>query len=82
MMLIAGMMGACSEFEPTDVPVVPALPKATEVVAEPIGRKIHLTWELPAQDNVTGVKILLNGDNNAAITLPGRATEYTLKGLS
>lgn len=81
-MFITGMLGACSEFEPTDVPVVPALPKATDVVAEPIGRKIHLSWELPAGDNVTGVKILLNGDNNSAVTLPGRVTEYTIKGLS
>ncbi len=81
-MLLCSILGACSDFEPTDMPKVPNLPKATDLSAEVNGRKVNLTWTLPAGEDVTGVKILVNGDNNSAITLSGRPTEYTLKGLS
>jgi len=64
------------------MPDVPALAKASDLTAEVNGRKVNLSWVLPADNNITGVKILTNGDNNSAVTLPGRPTEYTLKGLS
>lgn len=80
--LLCCILGACSDFEPTGMPEVPALAKAAELTAEVNGRKVNLSWVLPADNNITGVKILTNGDNNSAVTLPGRPTEYTLKGLS
>ncbi len=81
-MLLCGILGACSDFDPKGAPEVPVLTKASDLTAEVNGRKINLSWTLPAVGDVTGVKILLNGDNNSAITLAGRPTEYTLKGLS
>ncbi len=81
-MLLCGLLGACSDFEPTGMPSVPNLEKVSDLSAEINGRKVNLSWVLPADNDITGVKILVNGDNNSAITLPGRPTEYTLKGLS
>lgn len=80
--LFCCILGACSDFEPTGMPDVPALAKASDLTAEVNGRKVNLSWVLPADNNITGVKILTDGDNNSAVTLPGRPTEYTLKGLS
>ncbi len=80
--MLCCIFGSCSEFTPTGVPDVPALPKATDLTAEVVGRKIQLTWTLPADNDITGVKIMINGDNNSAIVLNGRPTEYLLKGLS
>ncbi len=81
-MLLCCIFGACSEFEPTGVPEVPYLAKISDLSAEVSGRKVNLTWVLPSDKNITGVKILVNGDNNAAISLPGLPTQYTVKGLS
>ncbi len=81
-MFISGILGACSDFEPTGMPEVPVLEKISDLSAEVNGRKINLSWVLPDDKDVTGVKILVNGDNNAAIDLAGHPTEYTLKGLS
>lgn len=80
--LFGCILGACSDFEPTGMPDVPALAKAADLSAEVKGRKVNLSWVLPADDNITGVKILTDGDDKSAITLPGRPTEYTLKGLT
>ncbi len=81
-LLLCGVLGACSEFKPEGTPDVPAMAKATDLTAQVSGRKVNLSWNLPAGNDVTGVKILVNGDNNAAITLPGHVTDYTVKGLS
>ncbi len=80
--LLCTLLGSCSDFQPTGMPDVPVLTKASALTAEVSGRKINLSWNLPADNNITGVKILVNGDNNSAITLPGHPTEYTLKGLT
>ncbi len=80
--LLSCMLGACSDFEPTGTPDVPVLKKASGLIAQVTGRKINLSWTLPADNNITGVKILINGDNNSAITLAGHPTDYTLKGLT
>lgn len=80
--LFCCILAACSDFEPTGMPSVPALAKAADLNAEVNGRKVNLSWVLPDDDNITGVKILTNGDNNSALVLPGRPTEHTLKGLS
>lgn len=80
--LFGCILGACSDFEPTGMPDVPALAKAADLSAEVKGRKVNLSWVLPADDNITGVKILTDGDDKSAIILPGRPTEYTLKGLT
>ncbi len=80
--VLCGVLGACSDFEPTGTPDVPKLAKISDLKAQVNGRKVNLTWDLPADNNISGVKILVNGDNNSAITLAGRPTEYTLKGLS
>lgn len=81
-LLFCCILDACSEFEPIGMPEVPALPKASDLTTEVNGRKVNLSWVLPDDDNITGVKILTNGDNNSAVILQGRPTEYTLKGLS
>ncbi len=80
--LLSCLLSSCSDFEPTGLPKVPNLIKASDLSADVNGRKINLSWELPSNNDITGVKILINGDNNSAITLPGHTTEYTLKGLS
>ncbi len=78
--LFCGIFSACSDFEPTDVPDVPYLAKVSDLKAEVVGHKINLSWNLPADNNVTGVKITANGNNNAPVVLEGRATEYTVSG--
>ncbi len=81
-LIVCGILGSCSQFEPTGLPEVPALETVSNLTAKTSGRKIMLSWTLPAEGEITGVKILLNGNNNAAIELAGRPTEYTVKGLS
>ena len=76
------ILGACSDFEPTGMPDVPVLAKVSDLTAQVNGRKVNLSWVLPDDNNIAGVKIMTNGDNNSALTLLGRPTEYTLKGLS
>ncbi len=76
------MLGSCSDYKPNGMPDIPTLYKASDLTADVNGRKVNLKWTLPAEGEITGVKILANGDVNSAITLPGRATEYTVKGLS
>ncbi len=80
--ILSGILTSCSDFEPKGMPEVPALPKVTDLKAEVNGRKVKLTWNLPSDEKITGVKIITNGDFNSAITLTGRPTEFTLKGLS
>lgn len=79
-MLLSCILGGCSDFEPTGMPEVPELAKVTDLKANIDGHKINLTWALPASGDVTGVKVSTNGNNDAAVTLDGRATEYTVVG--
>lgn len=76
------MMGAlftsCRNFEPTGMPDVPYLAKATDVEATITGRTVHLTWDLPDAANIVGVRVSCN--NGAPVQLPATATEYTMKG--
>ncbi len=84
MLALAGctMLGGCSDFEPTGMPEVPQLDKVSHLMAEVVGRKVNLSWNLPADENIAGIKLIVNGNNNGAIELPADATAYTLKGLS
>lgn len=43
------------------------------------GRKVTLSWTNPTGADVTGVRIITNGDEVAAVNLPAGTTEYTLK---
>lgn len=81
-LLFCSILSACSDFKPTGMPDVPALAKISDLNAEVTGRKVTLSWTLPADPEITGVKVIVNADNNAAVTLQGQPTEYTLKGLS
>ncbi len=76
----SGMFSACSEFEPTGLPYVPELPVATDVQATVAGRTVTVTWTLPANDNIEGVKLIPNGNADAAVVVAGRATSYSFKG--
>ncbi len=80
-MLLCGILGGCSDFEPTDLPEVPDLPKVTDLQAKIAGHNVNLTWVLPNSQDVTGVRILTKGNNDTAITLDGRVNEYTVVGM-
>lgn len=78
--LLCCIFGACSDFEPTGMPELPNLAKISDLKAEVAGHKVNLTWVLPTDNDVTGVRVITNGNNGAAVTLEGRATEYTVSG--
>ncbi len=80
--LMCCLLGACSDFEPVGAPEVPNLAKVADLQASVNGRKVALSWALPSGMEISAVKVLVDGDNNSAITLPANATSYTLKGLS
>ena len=80
MTMVCGLLSSCSDFEPTGYPEVPNLAKASDLKADINGFEVKLSWSLPAGDDVTGVLLTANGNNNATIRLDGRVTEYTVKG--
>ncbi len=79
-MLFCCILGACSDFEPTGMPEHPELARVSDLQATVVGHKVNLSWVLPADQDITGVRLITNGNNDAAITLDGRATEYTVVG--
>lgn len=68
-------MAACTDVKYEEAPSVPG---ASNVSASVEGRKVTLKWALPGGD-IQNVVLLVNGDNNTAITLPKDATSYTFK---
>lgn len=63
----------------TAVIPVEELPGVSSLTSSTSGRKVTLSWTNPAGAGVTGVRIVTNGDEAAAINLPEGTTEYTLK---
>lgn len=43
------------------------------------GRTVTLSWSLPSGGDITGVRVLRDGDVDAAINLPASATSYEMK---
>lgn len=63
----------------TAVIPVQELPGVTGLASETSGRKVTLSWTNPTGADVTGVRIVTNGDVASAVSLPAGTTEYTLK---
>lgn len=78
--LISGLFSACSNFDPTGFEDIPSLPKASNLQATPDGYMVNLSWNLPDEKGIEGVRIITNGDNSNPITLEGKATEYSIVG--
>ncbi len=57
-----------------------ALPNVTDLKAAVNGRTVTLNWNLPAGDGITGVKVIRDGDVDAATLIEGRPTSCVLKG--
>lgn len=77
-MFLCCILGACSDFEPTGMPEVPALAKASDLKAEVAGRTVTLNWVLPNRDDITGVRVICN--NQTSTNLPADATSCVLRG--
>lgn len=57
---------------------VEELPGVSNLKASTSGRKVSLSWTNPTGPDVTGVRIVTNGDEAAAISLPAGTTSYTM----
>lgn len=71
---------ACGEFEPTGYETVPNLPTATNMKAEVSGYTINVSWNLPAQQNITDVLFITNANTANPVSLGPDATSYQVKG--
>ena len=82
MMLAAAgaMASSCSDFEPTGMPDVPTLAKASGLNASIDGYTVNLSWDLPAGNDIEGVLLITNGNGANPIRLEGRATSYSVIG--
>ncbi len=64
--------------------VLPAeeLPEVSDVKADVKGRRVMLTWNLPTtlRDDLTGIRVVCNGNVDAATLLPPESTSTTLGG--
>lgn len=58
---------------------VQELPGVTDLACSTSGRKVTLSWNLPNEKGVTGVRVITNGDVAAAMYLPEGSTSVTLK---
>lgn len=76
--ILCGLLTSCSDYEPKGYPDVPELAKATGLQADVAGRTVTLSWELPAREGITGVRV--SCDNGAPTILPADATSCVLKG--
>lgn len=63
----------------TAVLPVEELPGVTGLTSSVTGRKVTLSWANPSGNDVTGVRVVTNGDEAAAMYLPGGTTTVTLK---
>lgn len=77
---ISSMFSACGDFEPTGYEEVPNLPTASNMKAEIAGHTINVTWQLPAEKNITGVLFIKDADNANPISLGADATSYSIIG--
>ena len=80
LVMLCGMLGACSDFEPKGYPEVPDLQTASDLRADIDGYIVNLSWNLPASGDVEGVEIIVNGNSANPIRLEGPVTTYTVKG--
>lgn len=55
------------------------LPGVTNLTYTTSGRRVSLKWTNPTAANVTGVRIVTNGDEATALYLPQGTSEFTLK---
>lgn len=51
----------------------------TNLKKEVSARTVTLSWALPTQKYLTGIRIVTNGDTNKAVLLPADATSYVLR---
>ncbi|MDE6812085.1 MAG: DUF4960 domain-containing protein [Muribaculaceae bacterium] len=58
---------------------VEELAPVSNLKKEESGRRITLSWTLPTQKYLTGIRIVTNGDTEKGILLPADATSYVLK---
>ena len=56
------------------------LPDVTNLNAVVNGRSVTLSWTLPDDEAITGVKIIRGGDVDAATYVEGRPTSFQMKG--
>ncbi len=78
--IICGMLGACSDFEPTGYPEVPALQKVSDLKADINGYVVDLSWNLPAEQDIEGVLLITNGRNSSPQRFDGRVTSHKIMG--
>lgn len=77
--LYAGDLMSTGESVEAYVPSM-KLPEISGLGASVSGRTVTLNWTLPQDKGVTGVRVIRNGDVDAAISLPAGTTTYKLKG--
>lgn len=56
------------------------LPNASNLQAKVSGRTVTLNWTLPSENGITAVKVIRDGDTDAATVIEGKATSCELKG--
>lgn len=78
--LVCGLLGACSDFEPTGYTEVPSLQKASDLKATINGYTVNLSWNLPDAQDIEGVLLIKNGDSRNPMRLDGRVDSYSIVG--
>lgn len=78
--MLCGLLGACSEFEPTGYTEMTNLQKVNELKAEIDGYKVNLSWHLPSSEGIEGVLIMTNGNASNPVRLEGNVNSYTVIG--
>lgn len=81
MTMMCGIFSSCSEFEPTGYTEMPGLPKAEGLTGSVANHEVTIAWTLPADNNVEGSLLMVDGNNNTAIKLDKTTTSYTFKGM-
>lgn len=56
------------------------LPNVTDLTADVNGRTVTLNWVLPTAEGITAVKVIRDGNVDAATMIEGKATSCVLKG--
>lgn len=78
--MICGMLGSCSEFEPTGYTELSTLQKVSDLKATVDGYVVNLSWNLPQDNDVVGALLITNGNSSNPIRLDGKVTSYAVKG--
>ncbi|MDE5877990.1 MAG: DUF4960 domain-containing protein [Muribaculaceae bacterium] len=79
-MAIFSMLGACSDYTPKGYEEVTGLETVRDLKASVENRVVTLTWALPSAKDITGVRVMRDGDFHNAVTLEGAPTTYSVKG--